>query len=53
MSEAYLREWATQLALRYPELGALADIAVMHASELIGLIVFLEGYRARLNTTVR
>jgi len=53
MTESYLREWAMQLALQFPELGALADIAVMRPSELIGLIAFLEGYRARLQATVR
>ena len=53
MSESYLREWATQLATRFPELGALADIAVMRASELVGLVAFLEGYRARMENITR
>jgi hypothetical protein len=47
VSDAYLREWAAQLALRFPELGAIADLGTMRTSELAGLIAFLEGYRAR------
>jgi hypothetical protein len=50
MTYGYLREWATQLALQYPELGALSDIPLMRATELTGLILFLEGYRARLSS---
>jgi len=50
MTYSYLREWATQLAVQYPELGALADMSLMRAAELAGLIVFLEGYRARIES---
>ena len=50
MTDGYLREWATQLALQYPELGALAGISLMRATELTGLILFLEGYRARVES---
>lgn len=50
MTDCYLREWATQLANQFPELAALADIALMRATELTGLILFLEGYRARVKS---
>jgi hypothetical protein len=48
MSDSYLREWATQLALRFPELGVLNDIPTLRTPELAGLIAFFEGYRARM-----
>ena len=50
MTDGYLRQWATQLALQYPELGALADFSLMRGTELTGLIVFLERYRARIES---
>jgi len=53
MSDGYMREWATQLALRFPELGVLADIAMMRTPELVGLIIFLERYRTRIESLVR
>jgi hypothetical protein len=52
VSDAYLREWASQLAFRFPELGVLADVATMRTSELVELIAFLEGYRARTEAMV-
>lgn len=53
MSDGYLRDWATQLALRFPELGVLADIAVMRTPELVGLVIFLERYRIRIEGLIR
>ena len=52
MTDAYLREWATGLAIQFAELGALADISLMRATELTGLILFLEGYRAHVESLV-
>ena len=46
MSRAYLYEWAAQLCARYPATGAIHDLALMSASELTGLILFLENSRA-------
>lgn len=46
MSRDYLHEWAAQLCSRYPSMGAIHDLALMTASELTGLILFLENYRA-------
>lgn len=53
MSDAYMRVWAMQLAHRFPELGVLADIATMRTPELVGLVIFLEGYRARMESITR
>ena len=46
MSRAYLYEWASQLCARYPAMGAIGDLARMSASELTGLILFLENHGA-------
>jgi hypothetical protein len=46
MTRDYLHQWAAQLCARYPQMGAIHDLGLMTASELTGLILFLENCRA-------
>jgi hypothetical protein len=43
MTRDYLHQWAAQLCARCPQIH---DLGLMTASELTGLILFLENYRA-------
>ena len=46
MTREYLFEWAAQLCVRFPGMGAAQDLALMTAPELSGVIAFLESLRA-------